>query len=183
MEDYEHQATSVPEYIFVDGLNAAADEESANDRENDHEDMSPGDKLPELTTKEKFIRYDVMSSFLHLDSVSLAATASTEDLTSDDKTFLLSTGNAEEPDKYDQFRSEEGFEIEEMSLHDYSCDSEPEFTYMNIPTPKSRKDNTPITIVIVRRIGGIKTRKIFKVLLDIGSTRTMINKKCLPRGQ
>ena len=89
MEDYEHQATSVPEYIFVDGLNAAAEGEPANDQDNDqndHEDMSPGNSLPELTTKEKFIHYDVMSSFSHLDSVSLDATASTEDLASDDET-------------------------------------------------------------------------------------------------
>ena len=39
----------------------------------------------------------------------------------------------------------------------------------------------PITVLIVKRIGAIKTRKIYKVLLDSGSTTTLIHKDCLPK--
>ena len=39
----------------------------------------------------------------------------------------------------------------------------------------------PITVLIVKRIGAVKTRKIYKVLLDSGSTTTLIHKDCLPK--
>ena len=63
-------------------------------------------------------------------------------------------------------------------------DNEPEVSYM-VPTPKNGiPKNTmimPIPILIVKRIGAIKTRKIYKVLLDSGSTTTLIHKDCLPK--
>ncbi len=40
---------------------------------------------------------------------------------------------------------------------------------------------TPVTIMIVDTISSVKSRILLKVLMDSGSTMTMINKKCLPR--
>jgi hypothetical protein len=46
----------------------------------------------------------------------------------------------------------------------------------NIP-----KQLTPVTIMVVGTISSVKSRILLKVLLDSGSTTTMINRKCLPR--
>ena len=40
---------------------------------------------------------------------------------------------------------------------------------------------TPVTIMVADTIGTIKSRRLLKVLLDSGSTTTLINKRCLPR--
>jgi hypothetical protein len=40
---------------------------------------------------------------------------------------------------------------------------------------------TPVTIMVVDTISSVKSRIFLKVLLDSGSTATMINRKCLPR--
>ena len=45
----------------------------------------------------------------------------------------------------------------------------------------STKNLTPVTIMVVDTIGTVKSRKLLKVLLDSGSTTTLINKRCLPR--
>ncbi len=45
----------------------------------------------------------------------------------------------------------------------------------NIP-----KQLTPVTIMVVDTISSVKSRILLKVLLDSGSTITMINRKCLP---
>ena len=39
----------------------------------------------------------------------------------------------------------------------------------------------PVTIMFVDTISSVKSRKLLKVLLDSGSTTTLINQKCLPR--
>ncbi len=46
----------------------------------------------------------------------------------------------------------------------------------NIP-----KQLTPVTIVVVDTISSVKSRTLLKVLMDSGSTTTMINRKCLLR--
>ncbi len=50
---------------------------------------------------------------------------------------------------------------------------------------KSNKNNpkqlTPVTIMVVDTIFSVKSRILLKVLLDSGSTTTMINRKCLPK--
>jgi hypothetical protein len=48
----------------------------------------------------------------------------------------------------------------------------------NINSPKQL---TPVTIMVVDTISSVKSRILLKVLLDSGSTTTMINRKCLPR--
>jgi hypothetical protein len=46
----------------------------------------------------------------------------------------------------------------------------------NIP-----KQLQPVTIMVVDTISSVKSRILLKVLLDSGSTTSMINRKCLPR--
>ena len=46
--------------------------------------------------------------------------------------------------------------------------------------PQSR-NLTPVTIMEADTIGAVKSRRLLKVLLDSGSTTTLINKRCLPR--
>jgi hypothetical protein len=43
----------------------------------------------------------------------------------------------------------------------------------------SPKQLTPVTIKVVDTISSVKSRILLKVLLDSGSTTTMINRKCL----
>ncbi len=49
---------------------------------------------------------------------------------------------------------------------------------------KSNKNNpkqpTPVTVMVVDTISSVKSRILLKVLLDSGSTTTMINRKYLP---
>ena len=60
-----------------------------------------------------------------------------------------------------------------------------EVTYMT-PVPKCGKPKNPnltsITISVVHTIGTLKSNILLKVLLDSGSTRTLIHKRALPRG-
>jgi hypothetical protein len=46
--------------------------------------------------------------------------------------------------------------------------------------PQSR-NLTPVTIMLADTIGTVKSRRLLRVLLDSGSTTTLINKRCLPR--
>jgi hypothetical protein len=53
---------------------------------------------------------------------------------------------------------------------------------MDIKSNKnSPKQLTPVTIMVIYTISSVKLRILLKVLLDSGSTITMINRKCLPR--
>ena len=53
---------------------------------------------------------------------------------------------------------------------------------MDIKSDKnSPKQLTPVTIMVVDTLSSVKSRILLKVLLDSGSTTTMINRKCLPR--
>ncbi len=45
----------------------------------------------------------------------------------------------------------------------------------------SPKQLTPVTIMVVETISSVKSRILPEVMLDSGSTTTMINRKCLPR--
>jgi hypothetical protein len=45
----------------------------------------------------------------------------------------------------------------------------------------SNKNLTPVTIMVVDTIGAVKSRRLLKILLDSGSTTTLINKRCLPK--
>ena len=45
----------------------------------------------------------------------------------------------------------------------------------------SKRNLTPVTIMVVDTIDTIKSRNLLKVLLDSGSTTTLINKRCLPK--
>ena len=101
-------------------------------------------------------------------------------------------GNAEEAHIFD---SEEIMSLEEDILqfrfsatdcYHLEEDNDPslEVSYM-IPTakiPKPRKSSlAPITIGVIGTIGAVTSKTLLKVLLDPGSTRTLINKKVLPK--
>ena len=45
----------------------------------------------------------------------------------------------------------------------------------------SNKNLTPVTIMVADTIGTVRSRRLLKILLDSGSTTTLINKRCLPR--
>jgi len=45
----------------------------------------------------------------------------------------------------------------------------------------SNKNLTPVTIMVVDTIGAVISRRLLKILLDSGSTTTLINKRCLPK--
>jgi hypothetical protein len=40
---------------------------------------------------------------------------------------------------------------------------------------------TPVTIMMVDTISSVRSRRLLKILLDSGSTTTLVNKKCLPK--
>jgi hypothetical protein len=40
---------------------------------------------------------------------------------------------------------------------------------------------TPVRIMVVDTISSVMSRTLLKVLLESGSTKTLINKRCLPR--
>ena len=51
----------------------------------------------------------------------------------------------------------------------------------SIPDSPPNRNLTPVTIMVADSIGVFRSRKLLKVLLDSGSTTTLINKKCLPK--
>jgi hypothetical protein len=51
----------------------------------------------------------------------------------------------------------------------------------SIPDSPQNRNLTPVTIMVVDSIGAVRSRKLPKVLLDSGSTTTLINTKCLPK--
>ncbi len=56
-----------------------------------------------------------------------------------------------------------------------------EEVHVKITTISQSRNLTPVTIMVADTIGTIKSRRLLKVLLDSGSTTTLINKRCLPR--
>ncbi len=53
--------------------------------------------------------------------------------------------------------------------------------FLFLPGKVVPNNRTPATIMAVDTISSVKSSILLKVLLDSGSTITMINKKCLPR--
>ena len=49
------------------------------------------------------------------------------------------------------------------------------------PTTPQHRNLTPVTIMVADTIGAIRSRRLLRVLLDSGSTTTLINKRCLPK--
>jgi hypothetical protein len=47
----------------------------------------------------------------------------------------------------------------------------------SFPDSPQNRNLTPVTIMIADSIGAVRSRKLLKVLLDSGSTTTLINKK------
>jgi hypothetical protein len=49
------------------------------------------------------------------------------------------------------------------------------------PKKTDPQNITPVTIIVVDTISSVRSRTLLRVLLDSGSTTTLINKRCLPR--
>jgi hypothetical protein len=49
------------------------------------------------------------------------------------------------------------------------------------PKKNIHQNLTPVTIMVVDTISSVRSRRILKILLDSGSTATLVNKKCLPK--
>ena len=110
-------------------------------------------KFNETELSETEVKIDITKSNVNVDCVSLdGSTLATTSLTDDDLSSLFA-GNA----------TEENLVVESEVIPIY--DDEPEVSYM-VPTPKSgtpkKPTIMPITVLIVKRIGAIKTRKIYK---------------------
>ena len=59
--------------------------------------------------------------------------------------------------------------------------SDEQGTVNKINVLPNQSNLTPITIMVVDTISAVKSRRLLKVLLDSGSTMTVIIKKCLPK--
>jgi hypothetical protein len=59
---------------------------------------------------------------------------------------------------------------------DNGCDKEVDKPKKTVP-----KNLTPVTIMVINTISSVRLRRLLRVLLDSGSTTTLINKKCLSR--
>eukprot|EP00956_Cyclotella_meneghiniana_P006711 scaffold8908_cov51-Cyclotella_meneghiniana.AAC.1 len=66
--------------------------------------------------------------------------------------------------------SEECFDVEEK----------PQFNYRG-PKVLPTKNETPVTICTTNTIGMVKSRRLFRVLLDSGATCSLIKRSCLPK--
>jgi hypothetical protein len=64
-----------------------------------------------------------------------------------------------------------------MNNHCYMTEE----VHVNLTKTPQNRNLTPVTIMVADTIGTIKFRRLLKVLLDSGSTTTLINKRCLPR--
>ena len=138
----------------------------------DHVKNTVKNKINEDELSGTEVKIDITKSNINVDCVSLdGSTLATTSLTDDDLSSLFA-GNA----------TEENFIVDPEVISLY--EDEPEVSYM-VPTPKSgtpkKPKIMPITVLIVKSIGAVKTRKIFKVLLDSGSTTTLIHEDCLPK--
>jgi hypothetical protein len=49
------------------------------------------------------------------------------------------------------------------------------------PKKNVPQDLTPVMIMVVDIISLVRSRRLLKILLDSGSTTTLVNKKCLPK--
>jgi hypothetical protein len=75
-------------------------------------------------------------------------------------------------------------------LHVYKTDSEETYAIYEDNGSNNKAEQTkkvvpqkltPVTILVVDTISSVRSRRLLKVLLDSGSTTTLINKRCLPR--
>ena len=92
-------------------------------------------------------------------------------LSIDDKIIStkVTTGNAPNKMKVTNYIVEDSYAISEGN-------SDEQGTINKINVLPSRTNLAPITIMVVDTISAVKSRRLLKVLLDSGSTMTLINK-------
>ncbi len=86
----------------------------------------------------------------------------------------VTTGNAPNNLKIIRNIVEDAYAISEEN-------SDEQGTINKINVLPNQSNLTPITIMVVDTISAVESRRLLKVLLDSGSTMTVINKKCLPK--
>jgi hypothetical protein len=66
---------------------------------------------------------------------------------------------------------------EEYAIPEDNCsDKEVDKPKKNVP-----QNFTPVMIMVVDTISSVRSRRLLIILLDSGSTTTLVNKKCLPK--
>ncbi len=68
--------------------------------------------------------------------------------------------------------TDEEYAISEVSDNDKEVDKPKKTVPQNL---------TPVTIMMVGTISSVRSRTLLRVLLNSGSTTTLINRRCLPR--
>jgi len=86
----------------------------------------------------------------------------------------VTTGNAPNKLKAINNMVEDAYAISEEN-------NDEQGTINKINVLPSQTKLTPINIMVVDTMSAVKSRRLLKVLLDSGSTTTLINKKCLPK--
>jgi len=86
----------------------------------------------------------------------------------------VTTGNAPNKLKVINNMVEDAYAISEENIDEHG-------TISKINVLPSQTKLTPITIMVVDTISAVKSRRLLKVLLDSGSTTTLINKNAYLR--
>ena len=120
------------------------------------------------TTENSFVPY---RNDLGIDKIPIREQLSTDNNIISTK---VTTGNA--PNNLEIINNivEDAYAISEEN-------SDEQGTINKINVLPSQTKLTPINIMVVDTMSAVKSRRLLKVLLDSGSTTTLINKKCLPK--
>jgi hypothetical protein len=66
---------------------------------------------------------------------------------------------------------------EEYAISEDNCSDKE----VDKPKENVSQNFTPVMIMVVDTISSVRARRLLKILLDSGSTTTLVNKKCLPK--
>ena len=118
-----------------------------------------------LSDAKQLLNYDIISNY--------SVTSATQDT---DTLSLASTVTVSVDSECDSTATPQFSEI----LDGFKADPMEDREQLN---PKVKlQQRTPATIAVANTVGAIRSRKFLKVLLDLGSVTTLINKSALPKG-
>ena len=156
----------MPEFVFFedDSFDFDSDGESVSTVDSDesvnNNKLSICDENQNTGNKNYYCNDYFNTLEFDADSIEFSnPTATTDELSCSDE----SVGNA-------SIASEECFDVEDK----------PQFNYRG-PKVLPTKNETPVTICTTNTIGMVKSRRLFRVLLDSGATCSLIKRSCLPK--